>query len=281
MEVKTYRAATMHEALAMVRRELGPDAAVLHTREVRNSRLFGLIAGAAADRSHGLGGRQRPSRLPRGVPANEPACLRRRRSRRHAAGPPRVPHRRRRPKAAAEMQSKSSRLAGDGQGAVPAVAAAASRRDLPEALFRLYTELIDAEIERGSGPRTGGAGAQRVRRRRSSPTRVLLKARIARIIEAEIRVTGPIAVTPGPPAAGGPGGADRRGQDHHHRQAGGPLPAQGKTPRGADHRRHLSHRGRRAIADLRRHHRPADAGGLHAPRDARSRAARWTTSTWC
>ena len=43
MEIRTYRAASMHEALTLVRRDLGPDAAVLHTREVRNSRLFGLI----------------------------------------------------------------------------------------------------------------------------------------------------------------------------------------------------------------------------------------------
>ncbi len=34
----------MHEALALVRRELGPDAAVLHTREVRN-RWLGLLPG--------------------------------------------------------------------------------------------------------------------------------------------------------------------------------------------------------------------------------------------
>ena len=33
----------MHAALALVRRELGPDAAVLHTREVRGSRWLGLL----------------------------------------------------------------------------------------------------------------------------------------------------------------------------------------------------------------------------------------------
>ena len=43
MDIKTYRARSMHEALRLVRRELGPEAAVLHTREVRSSRLFGLI----------------------------------------------------------------------------------------------------------------------------------------------------------------------------------------------------------------------------------------------
>ncbi len=39
MEVKTFRAATMQEALQLVRDALGPDASVLHTRELRTSRL--------------------------------------------------------------------------------------------------------------------------------------------------------------------------------------------------------------------------------------------------
>jgi flagellar biosynthesis protein FlhF len=45
MEIRTYRAGSMHEALSLVRRDLGPDAAVLHTREVQANRLFGLIPG--------------------------------------------------------------------------------------------------------------------------------------------------------------------------------------------------------------------------------------------
>jgi len=35
----------MHDALQLVRHELGPDAAVLHTREVQQSRMFGLLPG--------------------------------------------------------------------------------------------------------------------------------------------------------------------------------------------------------------------------------------------
>ena len=45
MDVRTYRAATMHEALTLVRRDLGPDAAVLHTRETRSRRFFGCLPG--------------------------------------------------------------------------------------------------------------------------------------------------------------------------------------------------------------------------------------------
>lgn len=42
MGTRTYRAGTMREALAQVRRDLGGRAVILHTREVRKRRLFGL-----------------------------------------------------------------------------------------------------------------------------------------------------------------------------------------------------------------------------------------------
>ena len=42
MKTKTYRAETMKEALAQVRKDLGGNAVILNTREVRGRRLFGL-----------------------------------------------------------------------------------------------------------------------------------------------------------------------------------------------------------------------------------------------
>lgn len=42
MEVKTYRAKSLQQALQLVRRDLGPEASVLHTREV-GGRLMGLL----------------------------------------------------------------------------------------------------------------------------------------------------------------------------------------------------------------------------------------------
>jgi flagellar biosynthesis protein FlhF len=48
MQLKTYRAKTIHEALALVRRDLGPDAAVLGTREVRGT--GGMFAWLRGDR---------------------------------------------------------------------------------------------------------------------------------------------------------------------------------------------------------------------------------------
>jgi len=45
MQLKTFKATSMHEALELVRREMGPGAAVLGTREVPQRRLFGLLSG--------------------------------------------------------------------------------------------------------------------------------------------------------------------------------------------------------------------------------------------
>lgn len=39
MEIKTYRANSLQEALQLVRNELGPDASVVHTRELKQSRM--------------------------------------------------------------------------------------------------------------------------------------------------------------------------------------------------------------------------------------------------
>ena len=39
MQVKTYRAPSIQDALQMVRADLGPDAAVLQTREIKRSWL--------------------------------------------------------------------------------------------------------------------------------------------------------------------------------------------------------------------------------------------------
>ncbi|MDD3469600.1 MAG: flagellar biosynthesis protein FlhF [Thermoguttaceae bacterium] len=43
MDVRVYQATTMQEALALVREELGPDAAILHTREIRPGFLGRLL----------------------------------------------------------------------------------------------------------------------------------------------------------------------------------------------------------------------------------------------
>src|SRR4051812_34325065 len=67
MDIKTYRAKTMRDALELVRRELGPSAAVLHTREGNSGPLSRLVFGrryeVAASAMVNV-----PSRLPEGTP---------------------------------------------------------------------------------------------------------------------------------------------------------------------------------------------------------------------
>ena len=45
MDAKTYRVRTMREAVDLIRKELGPDASVLHTREI-NSGIVGWVTGS-------------------------------------------------------------------------------------------------------------------------------------------------------------------------------------------------------------------------------------------
>ena len=70
------------------------------------------------------------------------------------------------------------------------------RGDWPEELFRLFTDLLDAELSEE-------LAREMVERIRSDPRSaglndpMMLKARIAGIIEDDVRVAGPIRVTPG------------------------------------------------------------------------------------
>lgn len=192
MDVRTYRAATMHEALTMVRQDLGPDAAVLHTREVQTRHLFGLIRGTRQIEVTASAEVNVPSRLPP-RPAPTPAAPRPAAIQAYASpAPPR-------PLPAAAVPDDVKGQLSNLQNMVQELcrrSGGGGHRDLPESLFRLFAELIDADlseetarelIERVRGAVPGSELADPL----------LLKARIARLLEEEIRVTGPLQVTPG------------------------------------------------------------------------------------
>src|SRR3954447_16323967 len=63
MDIKTFRAKTMRDALELVRRELGPSAAVLHTREVNGGPIGRLVFGRRYEVAASLNANV-PSRLP-------------------------------------------------------------------------------------------------------------------------------------------------------------------------------------------------------------------------
>src|SRR3954462_4096581 len=69
MDVRTYRARSMQEALRLIREDLGPDAAVLHTREVNAGMLGGIFGGRQIEVTASTEV-QVPSRLPAAMISN-------------------------------------------------------------------------------------------------------------------------------------------------------------------------------------------------------------------
>jgi flagellar biosynthesis protein FlhF len=181
MEVRTFRAKSMQEALGLVRRELGPAAAVLHTREVGGSGLLGWIPGRRRIEVTASTGVCVPSRLPaRELAASAPVA--------RSESAPEKSH------VGDELKGQLSEL----QSMVEELCRRSQRssHDLPEELFHLYTDLIDAELGEDLARELIG----RVRGETSGGELLdpaLLEARVARIVESEIRASGPIRVTPG------------------------------------------------------------------------------------
>ncbi len=212
MEVKTYRAATMQEALAMVRSDLGPTAAVLHTREIGTGGLLKWLPGMRrievtaalevnvpsrfANRKAGDQGLDLTTAPPRRT-AESPVTPRRAadaevggvtyESTGHVA--PRSQH------AAEEVKTQISEL----QALVADLCRrtrGAGHQELPESLFRLYTDLIEAEVSDGVARDL----VERLRRETTEGDRedlVMLRSRLARMIESDIAVAGPIHVESG------------------------------------------------------------------------------------
>lgn len=200
MEVKTFRARSMQEALHQIRSTLGPDAAVLQAREIRGglvrwltgSRQIEVIASADV---------QVPTRLPEQahsaavpqidatsdapeVTLDQPGVT--------AFDADQYDYRSRFREAVmdqgADLQSPVEDLFGQRSSPVA--------RNLPEALFHLFTDLIDAEIDEDLAREL----VDRVHRTAANDElddALLLKARIAKIIQQDIRVCGPIQVQPG------------------------------------------------------------------------------------
>jgi len=203
----------MHEALALVRRDLGPEAAVLHAREVPAGRFLGRLWGARQIEVTASLGVNVPSRFPQRPQAE--------RIDRGGDGEDRTAA------ACAPPASQGGGLAYARTGGPPAGAGSppppgalpdevkgqlanlqtmvqelcrktdrGDKRDLPETLFRLFTDLIEADVPE----ETARDLVERVRTEAPDAELadpVLLKSRVVRMIESDLVVAGPIAVSPG------------------------------------------------------------------------------------
>ncbi|HVX59883.1 MAG TPA: flagellar biosynthesis protein FlhF [Pirellulales bacterium] len=189
MDVKTYRARTMQEALALVRRDLGPSAAVLHTREVRGNGLLGWLSGSRQIEVMASTEVNVPSRLAKREPAEAVVTS--------APAVETAP--------GLEWAAKSmfrDELKGQLNELHSLVedlcrrTRYAPQNDWSDGMFRLYTDLIDAEISEDLARelidrlRCEAPGGEI-----DDPT--LAKSRLVRMVEDEIAVAGPIQVAPG------------------------------------------------------------------------------------
>ena len=194
MDVKTYRARTMQEALALVRRELGPSAAVLHTREVRGNGLLGWLSGVRQIEVMASTEVNVPSRLAKREPALEPAL---------AAPAPAASARESSPgfewAAKAMFRDELKGQLNELHSLVEDLCRRsryAPQQDWSDGLFRLYAELIEAEVAEDL------ARELIDRLRQEAPDGEvdelsLAKARLTRMVEDEIAIAGPTRVTPG------------------------------------------------------------------------------------
>jgi flagellar biosynthesis protein FlhF len=199
MDIKTYRAKSMRDALELVRRELGPSAAVLHTREVNSGPISRLVFGrkyeVAASAAVNV-----PSRLPEGLLADGAAV--------HRAAHNGVeddPARWGEVRPADVEADYRARYRDDFRRQVAGQldelhamvvklcehASSAPAHDLPEALFHVFTSLIEADVDETTVrewiERLRGEGVPR-----SLDDAAVVMNRVAEYLEAEISVSGPI-----------------------------------------------------------------------------------------
>jgi flagellar biosynthesis protein FlhF len=187
MDVKTYRARSMSEALNLVRNDLGPDAAVLHTREVRGG-LFRWLGGGRRVEITAARDVRVASRIANKAPArtDQAAALAGRVAPASPLGAYRAAARDDVSASFSQLNTMAEDLARRGD----------RLHDVPQALFKLFTDLIEADVS----DELARELIQRVQSDVSGDDLgdlMLVKARIARMIEDEIRTTGPIRVAPG------------------------------------------------------------------------------------
>ncbi len=182
MKTRTYRAKSIQAALDLVRRDLGPEAAILHTRQFR-SRLSWWLPGTQHFEVVASDDVNVPSRLPSNFEANvgavRPTADTQDFRRQYEADVK---------KQLANLHSLVEQLCERDEGS--------AQPELPDGLFQLFTDLIEAGVTQDLArdlieqlqQETDPADTQEL---------TLLKARAVRLLEKDIPITGPIHIETG------------------------------------------------------------------------------------
>ena len=191
MNVKTYRAKSMQAALELVRRDLGPQAAVLHTRQVPVG-LFPWLTGSRQIEVVASAQVQVPSRLPPKRTKNES----------NGSSPMDRPS----VVPTADTQDFRTRYRDDVKQQLTELHSLVEQLcqrevsspipDLPASLFHLFTELIESEVQEELARELVTRIREDVRDGELEDS-MLVKARLTRMIEQDIQVTGPLQIQPG------------------------------------------------------------------------------------
>ncbi|WP_148071877.1 flagellar biosynthesis protein FlhF [Bythopirellula goksoeyrii] len=191
MNISTFRAKSMQQALDMIRRELGPDATVLHTRECHASLLGRIFLGrhfeVAASKDANVPARMVVTEEAAAASTSKPASN-------ILAGDDFDYRNRYRNDFLADSGTEIDELQFMSQHLRQQSADSAIHK-LPEALFEVYTDLIESDVEER-------VAQQLLHHLRANETVDLhdafaLRAELMRKIESEIEVTGPLQVTSG------------------------------------------------------------------------------------
>ncbi|QDU55332.1 flagellar biosynthesis protein FlhF [Aeoliella mucimassa] len=143
MEVKSFRAKSMQQALDLVRREFGNDASVVHTREVNNGLLRRLMLGREVEivASRAEPTPQMASAVAAGPVREEPAPV---------AIPAVHEDMDYRSRYREAIDTELSQQLGNLQSMMEQLCASSTTRrenEMPQGLFEAYTDLIEADVD--------------------------------------------------------------------------------------------------------------------------------------
>jgi len=224
MEIKTFRAKSMPQALALVRDELGPEAMVLHTRELNAGLLARMFRGreyeiaasvsAATDATERSDDEHRDSHFETNFPVPSPlrGGLGRGAALRQDVGTDidaqdevtfnftprsRLPIPQRESRIPQPTTPAHSPALEDFTALVEKLRARTTSptQTLPPALFDVFTDMIEADVDEQLARDLIDRLRHESHLDLANP--LAARARIAQMIEQELRVTGPITMPPG------------------------------------------------------------------------------------